>query len=245
MIRIAMFSGPRHRSTALMRAWGNRSDTEVWDEPFYGCYLAQTGIDHPMRDVVLAAVETDWRKIAERCSSFKSTTKPVFFQKHMTHHMRSGIGLDWLQHVTACFLIREPRKVLRSYVKRREEVTAADLGYARAAELFDHACRLTGRMPAVIDADDLARDPETMLRRLCAAIGVVFEPSMLAWAPGPRASDGVWGPHWYQDLWRSTGFGPPSPSPAIADLPAPLAALAETCEPHYERLRAHKLEGQA
>ncbi len=242
MIRIAMFSGPRHRSTAMMRAWGQRADTTVWDEPFYGFYLQETGIDHPMRNEVLAAVETDWASIADRCSSFDSDRYSVFFQKHMTHHLLPEVDLAWLEGVICCFLIREPRKVLVSYTKRRQEVTAADLGYARAAELFAKAQNLTGKTPAVIDADDVARDPEGELRRLCAAIGVNFDPAMLSWPAGPKASDGVWGPHWYRDLWRSTGFGPPSPE--VAELPADLERLAEACRPHYEAMQCAKCMGR-
>ncbi|MEO1016911.1 MAG: HAD family hydrolase [Pseudomonadota bacterium] len=247
MIRIAMFSGPRHRSTALMRAWGNRTDTMVWDEPFYGFYLQQTGIDHPMREIVLAAVETDWKKVAARCSSFESTRKDIFFQKHMTHHMLPNVDLDWLEDVTCCFLTRDPTKVLQSYRKRRDAISEADLGYTRAAELFEFASRHAGKTPAVIDADDIARDPEGVLRLLCQHIGVEFEPAMLSWEAGPRPTDGVWGPHWYRDLWQSTGFGPRPADTANPpeDLPEDLATLAALCRPHYEQLRHHNLAGHA
>ena len=61
--RIAMWSGPRNLSTAMMRAFGARSDCTVWDEPFYAAYLVQSGIDHPMRAESIAAGETDPDKV--------------------------------------------------------------------------------------------------------------------------------------------------------------------------------------
>jgi hypothetical protein len=46
-IRIALWPGPRNISTAMMRAWGNRADPVVIDEPLYAYYLKMTGIEHP------------------------------------------------------------------------------------------------------------------------------------------------------------------------------------------------------
>ena len=63
-LRLAMWSGPRNISTALMRAWENRPDCSVTDEPLYAAYLAATGLDHPLRDEVIAAGDTDWRRVA-------------------------------------------------------------------------------------------------------------------------------------------------------------------------------------
>ena len=64
-IRIAAWSGPRNISTAMMRAWENRPDCIVVDEPLYAHYLQATQLDHPARDEVIAAGPTPQRPPAK------------------------------------------------------------------------------------------------------------------------------------------------------------------------------------
>ncbi|WP_207477108.1 sulfotransferase-like domain-containing protein [Arenibaculum pallidiluteum] len=239
-IRIAMWSGPRNISTAMMRAWENRPDTAVVDEPFYAFYLAETGLDHPGRDAVLASQSGDWREVA---ASLVEDPVPggrrIHYQKHMTHHMLPGVGLDWTDRVRNAFLIRDPVEVVASYVQRRGSVDLADIGVERQAELFDRAADRLGEAPPVVDARDVLVDPGTVLRRLCAALDVPFTEAMLRWPAGRRPTDGVWAPHWYASVEASTGFGPPPPEPPA--LPAGLARVAEAARPYYERLRRWRL----
>jgi hypothetical protein len=54
-------------------------------------------------------------------------------------------------------------------------------------------------------SDELIRAPEAMLRALCAALELPWQPSMLHWAPGPKPYDGVWAPWWYANTHKSTG----------------------------------------
>ena len=229
-VRIAMWSGPRTLSTAMMRAWENRPDAVVVDEPLYACYLAATGLDHPGRDAVLASQPTDWRTVVRAL-----TTDPlpdgatISYQKHMTHHVLPEVDLEAFSGLRHAFLIRDPLRVLASYTQVREEPTLADLGLPQQVALFR---RFGG---PVVDADDLLRDPETTLRRLCRALGVPFDEAMLSWPPGPRSSDGVWAPYWYAGVEASTGFGPHRDIPPA--LPEHLAPLAEACRPYYEELR--------
>lgn len=235
-IRIAMWSGPRNISTAMMRAFENRADAEVWDEPFYAWYLAETKLDHPMADEVIAAGLRRWQDVAEQCVS--GSPAPVFYQKHMTQHMLPEVDLGWLSRVTNAFLIREPEAVLASYHDRRADPTMADVGFDRQSEIFDRVAEALGQAPPVLDSDDVLSDPEGNLRKLCAALGIGFDPAMLSWPAGRRESDGVWAPHWYASVEASTGFGKPrEPRP----LPDHLRALAESCRPHYDRLAAHRL----
>lgn len=240
-MRIVMWSGPRNLSTALMRSFGARADTEVVDEPFYAAFLAATGIDHPMRDAVIAAGETDWRRVAAACAA-EPTAQPIRYEKHMTHHMIEDFGLDWTLGAMEAFLIRDPRAVAASYAAKREAFVLDDLGVVRQAELFDRAADRLGQAPPVVDASDIRRDPEGTLRALCAALGIGFERAMLSWAQGPRATDGVWGRHWYGAVERSTGFAPPETEAvavtgAVERLIAPAIAL-------YARLAGHALRGK-
>jgi hypothetical protein len=233
-VRIAMWSGPRNLSTALMRSFGNRSDCSVIDEPFYAAYLAISGAEHPMREAVLAHHETDWRKVAAALAGPAPGGKPVFYQKHMTHHMLPEIGRDWMRACRHAFLIRQPARVLASYAGKRETVGLADIGFMQQAELFDEAAGLTGEAPPVVDADALLAEPARLLASLCVALGVPFNEEMLTWPSGPRHTDGIWAAHWYDAVNRSTRFGPPSPAPRLDD--PHLARLEEEALPAYSKL---------
>ncbi len=240
-IRIALWSGPRNISTAMMRAFENRPDTTVIDEPFYGAYLAMTGADHPMREAVLAAMPTDPRAVIERLLGCAPGGRPIFYQKHMTHHMIDGIDLAWMSRCRNAFLIRSPEQVLASYVARRREVAAADIGFAGQAELFDREADRLGAPPPVIEAEDVLADPRGALTALCAALDIPFTDEMLNWPPGRRASDGVWAPVWYEAVEHSTGFARPRPAPESGDLDEGLKAIAEAARPHYEKLAKYRL----
>ncbi len=232
--RIAIWSGPRTVSTALMRAWENRADTVVADEPLYAFYLARTGIDHPGRDEIIASMPNDWHVVLEQLTRGPVPGgKPILYTKLMTHHLLPEVDRRSLAPLRHAHLIRDPAGLLASYAKVRATPTLADLGIAAQAEIF---AEFGG---PVLDSRDLLRSPEPMLRALCAALDVPFDTAMLSWPPGPRASDGVWGRYWYESVWASTGFGPYRP-PA-GPLPAHLAALAEQCRPYYERLHARRL----
>jgi hypothetical protein len=205
-LRLAVWSGPRNISTAMMRAWESRGDCAVVDEPLYAHYLEHTGLDHPGSEAVIAAGETDWRKVAARLTGSVPDGKAIWYQKHMTHHLLPHIGREWLGGLTHVFLIRDPREVLLSYIRSRPSVTAEDIGVVQQLEIFEHVQSACGVSPPVIDAGEFLKAPEAHLRALCANLGVRFTPRMLSWPPGPRESDGVWAPYWYNAVLRSTGF---------------------------------------
>lgn len=238
-IRIAMWSGPRNISTAMMRAFENRDDCAVSDEPFYAAFLAETGIDHPMREEVLASQSTDWREVAEAMAGPAPGGAPVWYQKHMTHHMLPGFRLDWADGCANAFLIRAPEQVLASYIKKRAEVTLDDIGVVRQAELFDHFAQRSGTAPPVIEGAAVLADPRGALTALCGALGIPFSEKMLAWPAGRRDSDGAWAPAWYDAVERSTGFAPPERVAGFQDLPDRLKPIAEAALPHYERMASY------
>jgi len=240
-VRIAMWSGPRNISTAMMRSFENRPDTAVWDEPFYAAYLAATGLDHPMAEAVIAAGDTDAAAVAARALGPVPDGRAVFYQKHMTHHMLPGFDLSWIDGVTSAFLIRRPESVLASYVQKREAVTLDDIGFRRQAEIFERVADRLGKAPPVIEGNDVLADPAGALARLSAALGIPFRAEMLSWLAGRRASDGVWAPHWYHAVEASTGFGPARPDVDRATLPADLARIAEAATPYYETLAPHRI----
>jgi hypothetical protein len=238
-IRIAMWSGPRTISTAMMRAWENRADTAVVDEPLYGPYLAETGLDHPGREAVISAQGADWRPIVRALVEDRPGDAAIVYQKHMTHHLLPGMARDWVLGLVNAFLIRDPRAVLASYVETRAEPSLADIGIEAQAEIHDFVAAHTGRAPPVVESSEVQARPEPALRALCAALGVPFDPAMLSWPAGRRASDGVWAPHWYASVEASTGFVPPRAEPK--HLPERLAPLAEAALPLYRRLHERRL----
>lgn len=234
-LRIAMWSGPRNLSTTMMRSFAQRADCAVVDEPFYGAYLRQTGVDHPMRGEILAAMPMDAAQIADGLAGAAPGGASVYYQKHMTQHMIPGMPRDWMAATRPVFLIRHPARVVASYAAKRAAPMLEDLGFTQQAELFDLA-----RDPIVVDADDIVRTPEVMLRALCSALGLAWDAAMLSWPEGPHPADGIWGAHWYGAIWRSTGFAPwrnpPLPQVDAPDIMVPAMAI-------YDRLYAVRLTG--
>jgi len=232
-MRIAMWSGPRNLSTAMMYAFGNRPDFAIWDEPFYAPYLAKTGYDHPMAAEIIAAHESDPEKVAERCLDTIQAQKSHFYMKHMPHHMIDGFPTVWAKECVNIHLIRHPARVIASYGVKRSDITDDDIGFRQQAELFDQIGGI------VIDSAEIRQDPENMLKKLCAAIDLPFDPAMLSWSAGPRADDGIWAAHWYNAVHKSTGF-----AGAEGDLPILTGRdvnLLENALPYYEKMAAHKI----
>ena len=239
-IRIAMWSGPRNISTAMMRAWGNRPDTTVIDEPFYTYYLERTGKDHPIAAEVIAAGETDWRGVARHLTKEPVPGgKPIFFQKQMTHHLLPEIEREWIVDLTNCFLIRDPREVILSYIKKNPGPALEDLGFVQQCEIFDFVRNQTKSIPPVVDARDVLQNPEPTLRLLCDAIGVSFDQSMLSWPPGLRETDGIWAKHWYDAVARSTSFQPYKSREG--NVPDSVRDVYQRCRECYEKLYQHRL----
>jgi hypothetical protein len=231
--RIAMWSGPRNVSTALMRSFGARPDTVVVDEPLYAHYLAVTGIDHPGKAEILTSQPTDWAEVAAALTGPVPQGADVYYQKHMTHHLLPGTGREWIGKLDNAFLIRDPAHVVASYAKVRDQPTLADLGYVQQAELW----RSFGG--PVMDSADLLRDPRATLTRLCHALGIPFREEMLSWPAGRRDTDGVWAPYWYASVEASTGFAPYAEK--AADVPDRLRGLVSEAMVFYEELAAHAI----
>lgn len=235
-----MWSGPRNISTAMMRAFENRPDTIVVDEPLYGFYLRETGLDHPGRDAIVAAMECDWHKVVADLTEAPTGSRTIFYQKHMTHHLLPQMGRDWLDRVTNCFLIRDPAEVVASYLDKRATVTLADIGVAEQWEIFERTAERLGQAPPVIDGRDVQANPRGILAALCRAVGIPFDDAMLSWPAGRRDTDGVWAPHWYAAVEASTGFSPPAPPKAP---PPGHEALIEQATQYYRRLQEYRLAG--
>jgi hypothetical protein len=239
-IRIAMWSGPRAISTAMMRSFGARPDTAVTDEPFYAAYLAATGLGHPMRAEVLASQPQDPQAVVVQLLGPVPEGKPIWYQKHMTHHMLLPFGRDWISRLRNAFLIRDPVSVLASYVQQREDVALADIGIVQQREIFEREASRLGAAPAVVEGNDILADPAGVLGRLCTALDIPYTDAMLSWPPGRRPTDGVWAPAWYEKVEQSTGFSPP-PSHEKIRLPDELQRVADQARPHYEALAVHRL----
>jgi len=224
----------------MMRAWGNRPDTFVCDEPFYAYYLKATGRNHPGRDEVIATGETDWRKVIAQLTGDVPGGKPIYYQKQMTHHLLPEIDRSWLDAVTNCFLIRDPAEVIVSYLKKNDDLTLEQIGFVQQAEVFDWVREHTGAIPPVIDARDVLENPERILRLLCEAIGVDFTDAMLSWSPGLRETDGIWAKHWYNEVATSTGFRKPAERTG-EPIPSRLRETYDRSRESYARLYEHRL----
>lgn len=239
-MRIAMWSGPRNLSTAMMYSFGARSDCAIWDEPFYAAYLRHSGAVHPMQAEILAAGISDPAQVAARCATGPIPGgKPVFYQKQMAHHMLPEFPRDWMKALEHVFLIRHPARVIASYHLKAENPTLRDIGAEQLTDMFEEVSSLTGKTPIVIDSADIRENPEAMLRSLCAAIELPFDPAMLSWPKGGHKDDGVWAPHWYNAVWQSEGFA--GAEGALPEVPEHLQSVLDAALPHYEHLAACKL----
>ncbi len=239
-LRIAMWSGPRNISTAMMRSFGNRTDTIVVDEPFYAHYLDKTGLDHPMRDEILACQSKHSTSVIADLLAPLPSGKTIFYQKHMTHHLLPDIERDWLNDCVNCFLIRDPNEVIASYSVKRGAPTEDDIGIRHQVEIFDYVAAKTGKTPIVIDSADILRKPEIMLGKLCNHMNIPFSKHMLTWHAGRRDEDGIWGQHWYHAVEQSTGFAPYQPKEI--NLSAELKEMAAKMQPLYDRLHSLRLQ---
>ncbi len=238
-VRVAMWSGPRNISTAMMRSWGARPDTFVCDEPLYAHYLTHTGIQHPGREETLATMEHDWRKAVDWLTGTIPEGKTVFYQKQMAHHLVGDIELDWAYGLTNCFLIREPREMITSLLEFVPEPGVSNTGLDKQVEIFEMIRVETSEIPPVIDARDVLDNPRGVLSKLCERIGLPFYEEMLEWPPGPRDTDGAWAKYWYKKVEQTTSFGPYRPKPD--PVPESLMPLLAECEELYERLRPYRI----
>jgi hypothetical protein len=238
VVRVAMWSGPRNISTAMMRSFENRPDAVVIDEPLYAAYLVRTGIDHPGRDEVIASMPTDLVTAIAGLSVPLPPGRSVHYAKHMAHHVSQDMDLIWTLGFRNVLLIRDPVEVVASYVRGRETCEPDDIGVPQQGWLLELWDEHDIEVP-VIDAADFLGAPESYLRWLCDWLGIPFTARMLSWPPGPRESDGVWGSHWYAAVWSSTGFEPWRPrDTTLSDHDA---AVAEACRPIYEALHARRV----
>jgi hypothetical protein len=237
MTILAMWSGPRNISTAMMYSFASRADCESWDEPFYGFALKAGNTDHPMRDEIIAAMETDWDRLVVKCTT--PSHKPLLYQKHMTHHMLAGYDRTFIRGLTNAFLIRDPARVLASYTQKWADADLRAIGIVEQTEIFDMVAQRLGHAPPVVDSDDVLENPRRVLEKLCAACDIAFDAAMLKWPAGPKACDGVWAPHWYNAAWASEGFA--KPQPKALSLAPQLQRLADEAAPYYERLHKYRV----
>ena len=226
-----------------MRSWGNRPDCAATDEPLYAHYLStapeSVRASHPGWREVLSSQPTDWRDVAEQLTGPVPGGKPIWYQKHMSHHLTPEVDRAWILSLTNCFLIRDPAEMITSFIKVIPNPYPEDLGLPQQVELFEWLCERTGETPPVIDSRDVLTDPRGVLGALCTRLGVPFDEAMLAWPPGPRPEDGVWAPHWYASVYASSGFEPYKPKGER--VPARLSHVLETCQYMYDRLASLRI----
>jgi hypothetical protein len=235
--RISLWSGPRNVSTAILYAFSQRKDIHVFDEPLYAHYLSHSDAHqfHPASELILQTQENDGQRVVENILLGESNAPELFF-KNMAHHL---VHLDWsfLLRLKNILLIRDPRDMLHSYSKTIEDFKIEDTGYPQLKAICDYL-KQQGVRPFVLDSKRLLLDPEKSLRDICEYSDVEFDPAMLAWPTGPKPFEGVWAPHWYHNVWRSTGFQPFQEK--TEPFPEKLAPLLEICRPYYDYLTGYQ-----
>ena len=237
--RIAMWSGPRNISTAMMRSFGSRRDTVCFDEPFYAWYLKKTMVEHPLRDEIIDHHISEWEAVVDQILGPIPGGKEFYFLKTQPQQMMPEVSRKWFSDVEHFFLIRDPEMIVRSYAASRTDFVAGELGIKMLREIFDEVTALNGKPPPVVSSEDILADPRKTLMRLCEHMDMPFDEAMLSWKPGSHLEDGIWGPHWYRSVLKSTGFGAPSNSPH--PLPEKFEYMLPELQAHYEVMLKHKL----
>lgn len=207
-MKIACWSGPRNISTALMRSWSSRSDTFVSDEPFYGHYLKETGLNHPMKEKIINNYPTHYQEIVKNINSTIPNDKTIWYQKHMAHHLTDSISSEnllWIENFKNCILIRHPKDVINSYVKKNSLSNVSELGYPQQLRILQLLQKKKLKF-YIIDSDHLLDNPEKELSDWCKYLGIDFDKKMLSWEKGGHKNDGIWGKHWYNNINNSTKF---------------------------------------
>lgn len=239
-IRIAMWSGPRNISTAMMRSFGARADCAVSDEPFYGAFLKHSGEPHPMAAETIADMDCGWDSVLAAQSGPAPQGSPIWYQKHMPHHMIGNVDMFNMPNHLHAFLIRAPERVVASYRAKNELHVPEALGFAQVRSYFEREAVRIGKAPPVVDSDLILGNPAGVLAGLCTALGIAWDPAMLHWEKGPHQSDGIWGAHWYDKVNASTGFGaPPSDLP---ELSGQHRKTADACRADYDFMRTYAIE---
>ena len=237
--KIAMWSGPRNISTALMRSFENRSDTTVIDEPFYAFFLEHTKIQHPIYKEVIKNYETSWETIANILTGTNPNGKKIWYQKLMTHHWVNNESLEWTSNLTNCFLIRNPKEVIISYLKIHQEITPELIGLPQQLYIFKYILEKTNKIPIVISSEDILKNPKLMLQKLCILLDIPFSNQMLNWPKGTRATDGIWGKYWYENVIKTTSFA--KQKKITESFPESLQPLLDECMNYYREIERYKI----
>ncbi len=230
---IAMWSGPRNLSTALMRSFENRTDTTVIDEPFYAHFLKQTNLNHPGKDEIISTLDSDWDSIVKKIIGPIPQNKSIWYQKHMAQHNLEGYDINWIKKFHNCILIRNPKYVIPSYNKQHSLSDEKLLGYSQQLDLIQ-ILEEEGITPPIFDAADILEKPEQALKKICISVGISFSQNMLKWPKGKRKSDGIWAKYWYRSVENSSGFQPFQKKDIIID--KKLIPLYEKCLAGYHSM---------
>ena len=240
--RIAMWSGPRNISTALMRSFENRIDTTVIDEPFYAYFLNETGIKHPIYKEIIQNYDTSWNNISNTLTGPIPNGKSIWYQKLMTHHWIENAPLDWLEKNHNCFLIRNPKQVIISYLKIHNDINPELIGLPQQLHIFNTVVKKTNKIPIVISSEDILKNPKLMLSQLCDLLDIPFSNQMLQWPKGKRDSDGLWGEYWYKNVVQTTSFKKPlNQNEKLSDR---FANLLEECMSYYKQMEKYKISNE-
>lgn len=224
-----------------MYSFAELPGVRVIDEPLYGHYLRVSGANHPGRDEIMATMNCDGGAVMRNLLQQQAEDpSQLLFMKHMAHHL---IELDpgFLRSTNNIFLIRDPREMLPSLTIQLPHATLSDTGLRRQWELYTEL-RDSGQHPIVLDSRELLLNPEGVLRQLTLHLNIEFTSGMLTWKAGARDEDGVWAPHWYHAVHKSTGF---ALYEAKTDFPDHLQPLLNDCKPWYEKLYDQALRSNA
>tara|TARA_B100000029_G_scaffold413419_1_gene416417 strand:- start:2098 stop:2826 length:729 start_codon:yes stop_codon:yes gene_type:complete len=237
-MKIACWSGPRNISTALMRSWSSRNDTYISDEPLYACYLKENKINHPMYEEIISSYETNYLKIIETLQGQIPNQYKIWYQKHMAHHLQELESLEWIESFHNCFLIRDPKYVINSYIKKNKLESMKELGYYQQYKILEYLKNKRGNF-IVIDTQKFLNKPDLYLMQWCKKLNIRYKKNMLKWEKKIYPYDGIWAKHWYDNVVNSNTFFNKKNNPQ--EIPNKYYKIYEESKFYYDKIKKYEL----
>ena len=187
----------------------NRGDFEVFLEPFGNSayYSGESILALKTDEKIESNPEYNCQVIVQKLVS-TSKEKNVFI-KDFPLHFNDIVDNEFLSFFQNTFLIRDPAQMLPSYIHKWPNLTFEETSYRQLYQLFNRVVEFTGQIPPLIDADDLIRDPESIIRIFCEQVNIPFKPEALRWeSPGKNVKEMCWWDKgsWHDRLSTTEGF---------------------------------------
>ena len=248
--RVILWTSPRSLSNAFERSIRELSEVKVLHEPHMRASLmGPERILNAYNDIMLP----DTYNSADETLLARYEDYSAIFAKDMARYIPRERFLTYIEGrfetFKHTFLIRTPQKTALSMwrVCSEDNLPYCNSDFNMLSELHElfQLLQSRGKVSAVVDADDLQKDPEKVMQHYCAATGLKYDEKMLTWSPGmvedwaiPMSTSRTWD----RNAMFSSGFNVGLKAPALREESYPLAVEEQILKemPHYEAMYKYR-----